>query len=105
MPDRPELVELVGNVVLHIQAVAGDIPAAPVLGAQGDAERGDERLYLLGDDRRRLVERLALKRNIVDEDIRIEYAVSAVKRLLDIDEPTARTHADDQQHDGDNGAE
>ena len=105
MPDRPELVELVGNVVLHIQAVAGDIPAAPVLGAQGDAERGNERLHLLGDDRRRLVERLALKRNIVDEDIRIEYAVSAVKRLLDIDEPTARTHADDQQHDGDNGAE
>lgn len=59
MSDCPELVELVGDVILHVQAVAGDIPAASVLGSQGDAERGDERLHLLGDDRRRFVERLA----------------------------------------------
>ena len=105
MSDRPELVELVGDVILHVQAVAGDIPAASVLGSQGDAERGDERLHLLGDDRRRFVERLALKRNVVDEYIRIEHAVTAVERLLDIHEPASGLYADDQQHDGDDGAE
>ena len=56
MADGPELIELVGDVILHVQAVAGDIPAAAVLRAQGDFERGNQRLHLLGDERRRLVD-------------------------------------------------
>ena len=44
-------------------------------------------MHLLGDERRRLVERLALKRDVVDVDVRVEHAVAAVERLLDIHEP------------------
>ena len=39
MADGPKLVELIGHIVLHIEAVAGDIPAAAVLCAQSDLER------------------------------------------------------------------
>ena len=38
MADGPELIELVGDVILHVQAVAGDIPTAAILRAQGQAE-------------------------------------------------------------------
>ena len=103
--DGPELIELVGDVILHVQAVAGDIPTAAILRAQGDFERGNQRLHLLGDERRRLVERLALKRDVVDVDVRVEHAVAAVERLLDIHQARARTDADDQQHHGDHAAE
>ena len=60
MADGPKLIELIRHIVLHLQVVAGDIPAAAVLRAQGDAPLGNEALHLLGDQRRRLVKRLAL---------------------------------------------
>lgn len=105
MADGPKLVELIGHIVLHIEAVAGDIPAAAVLCAQSDLERRNQRLHLLGDERRRFIERFALKRDIVDVDVWIEHAVAAVERLLDVHQTTARANADDRQHDGDHGAE
>ena len=95
MADRPELIELIRHVVLHPQVVAGDVPAAAaaVRRAQRDAEARDLRLHLLGDDGRGLVQRSSLQRDVVDKDIRIEHAVAAVERLLDVQQTRAAHHA------------
>ena len=99
MADRPELIELIRHVVLHPQVVAGDVPAAAaaVRRAQRNAEARDLRLHLLGDDGRGLVQRSALQRDVVDKDIRIEHAVAAVERLLDVQQTRAAHHAGHHQ--------
>jgi len=89
--DRPELIELICHVVLHLHVRAGDIPrpAAAVRGAQGDLPGCNLILHLLCHDLGRLVERHAGKRNAVDEYILVEHAVALIERILDIDEPAA----------------
>ena len=105
MADGPELIELVGHVILHAQILAGDVPTAPVLRAQGDAPGGDQRGHLLADDGRGLVERFALQRDVVDVDVRVEHAVAPVERALDVHEPRTRARADDDQHEQHGGGQ
>ena len=101
MADGPELVELVGHVVLHLEVLAGDVPAAAVLRAQGDPPRGDQVGDLLRHRGGRLVEGLALQRDVVDEEVGVEDPVAQVERLLDLNQPRAARRADDAERDDD----
>ena len=101
MADRPELIELVRHVVLHLQVVAGDVPAAAVLCAQGDPPGGYQAGNLLGDGGARLVKRFAFQRNIVDENVVVKNILAPIERLLNIDQAAhaqrTRSHQRDQR--------